>query len=59
MDWLRAHAKFIPPLVAAIAIIFVPQATVDMILAIVAAALTLIVPNDQAAIERIYPSRRR
>jgi hypothetical protein len=54
VDYINAHRKAIIAAIAAIVVIFVPDATPDMIAAIVGAILTAVVPNDQAAVERVY-----
>jgi hypothetical protein len=59
MDWLKAHAKFIPAAVAAVLVIFLDDATAQGISAAVGAVLTYLVPNDVAASERIYHRSRR
>jgi len=56
--WIAAHRKALLAAIAAVAILFVPEATVDMIIAFVGAGLTFFVPNDPAAVEQIYGARR-
>ena len=52
--YVRAHRKALLAALAAVLILFFPSATVDEIVSIVGAFLILIVPNDQAAVARIY-----
>jgi hypothetical protein len=54
MDWLKAHAKFIPAAVAAVLVIFLDDATAQGISAAVGAVLTYLVPNDPVAVARVY-----
>lgn len=54
MDWLSAHRKAILAAVAAVLILVVDQETADIIVAVVGSLLTLLVPNDQQAVNRIY-----
>lgn len=56
-DWLSAHRKAILAAIGAVAVLVVDEETAQSIIAFVDAALVLIVPNDQAAIDRVY--RRR
>jgi hypothetical protein len=58
MDWLSAHAKFIPPLIAAILVFVVDDDTAAGIAAAVGALLTYLIPNDPGAIERVYGRNR-
>ena len=52
--YIRAHRKALLAALAAVLILFFPSATVDEVVSIVGAFLILIVPNDQAAVARIY-----
>ncbi len=57
MDWISAHRKALLAAIGAVAILFVDETTTDHIIAVVDAALVLLVPNDQGAIDRIYGRR--
>ena len=52
--YIRAHRKALLAALAAVLILFFPSATVDEIVSIVGAFLVLIVPNDPAAVAKIY-----
>ena len=52
--YIRAHRKALLAALSAILILFFPSATVDEIVSIVGAVLVLIVPNDPAAVAKIY-----
>jgi hypothetical protein len=53
-DYINAHRKALIAAVVAVVIVVAPDADADMIAAIVGALLTLLVPNDQVAIQRVY-----
>lgn len=54
MDWINAHRKAILAAIGAVLVLVVDENTVQQVVGIVDAVLILLVPNDQAAIERIY-----
>lgn len=54
MDWIKAHAKFIPALVAAVLVFVLDEDTAKEVAATVGAILTYLLPQDQAAVNRIY-----
>lgn len=55
-DYINAHRKAIIAVVVAVFVLVVPGATPDMVAAFVGAVLTFLVPNDQAAVARVYRS---
>ena len=54
MDWIRAHRKGILALIGAACALIVDETTAREIIAVADAVLVVLVPNDQAAIARIY-----
>jgi hypothetical protein len=57
MDYINAHRKAIIAAIGALLVIFVDDATAQTIAAALDAVLVLAVPNDQAAVERVYRKR--
>lgn len=58
LDLLRAHRKLILAALTVLLVQFVDSDTADWIIAVVGVVLTGGVPNDQAAVERVYRKRR-
>lgn len=54
MDWISAHRKVLLAAIAAVLVIFVDEQTAQDIVAGIGALLVFLVPNDQAAVQRIY-----
>lgn len=54
MDYLQAHRKAIVAAIAAVLVLVVDQETADKIVGAVGVLLTLLVPNDEGAIQRVY-----
>lgn len=54
LDYIQAHRKALLALVAAVLVFVVDAESADRIIVAVNAVLILIVPNDQAAVARIY-----
>lgn len=54
MDWLKAHRKGIIAAVSAVLVLFLDADTAKEISGVVGAILTVLVPNDEDAIHRIY-----
>jgi hypothetical protein len=56
MDWIKAHRKGLLAVITAVLVLFVDPETADQIIGAVGVLLTIVVPNDQGAIDRIYHS---
>ena len=54
MDWLNAHRKVIIAAIGALLVIFIDEQTAQAIIAAIDAVLVGLIPNDQAAIDRVY-----
>lgn len=54
MDWIKAHAKFIPPLIGAVLVFVLDEETAKEVAATAAAILTFLIPNSTASVDRIY-----
>jgi len=59
MDWIRAHRKLILAAITALLPQFVDGDTADAIIIVLGLFLTGGIPNDEAAIARIYPNSAR
>ena len=57
MDFIRAHRKAIIAAVAGVLVIFLDADTAKEVAGGLGAALTWAVPNDAAAVERVYHRR--
>ncbi len=53
-DWVAAHRKVLLPAISGLLILFIDQETVDIIIGGIGIVLTYLVPNDPAAVERVY-----
>lgn len=53
-DYVAAHRKALIVAAGAVLVLFVDPATADKIIGGLTVALTLLVPNDQAAVARVY-----
>lgn len=58
-DYVAAHRKALIALAGLLAIQFLDSDTADWVALVVTVLLDLTVPNDQAAVDRIYPNRKR
>lgn len=58
-DYITAHAKALIALISLLIVQLAPSGELDWVVTAVGLVLLLIVPNDEAAAERIYPNRRR
>lgn len=58
LDLIRAHRKALLALAGALLIQFVDSETADWIVATLDTFLVVLVPNDQAASDRVYRKRR-
>lgn len=54
MDWIRAHRKGLLAALTAVLVLVVDPATADKIIGGVGVLLTILIPNDPAAIDRLY-----
>ena len=56
-DYISAHRKGLLAALTAVLVLIVDAETADKVVGAVGVLLTVLVPNDQAAVERVY--RRR
>lgn len=54
LDFIAAHRKGILAAITAVLVLVLDQETVDKVVGIVGVLLTILVPNDQVAVDRIY-----
>lgn len=59
IDLLHAHRKLVLAGASVVLIQVVDQETVDWIIGILGTLLVGGVPNDELAVERVYPNKRR
>lgn len=59
LDYIRAHRKVLLTLAGLLAIQFLDSETADWVVATVDTLLVLVVPNDQAAVDRVWKKNRR
>lgn len=57
LDFIRAHRKGILAALTAVLVLVVDAETADKVVGAVGLVLTIVVPNDQDAIERVYRKR--
>lgn len=58
LDLIRGHRKGILAVLTAVLVVVVDQETADTIVGAVGVLLTVLVPNDQDAVDRVYRKRR-
>lgn len=58
LDVIKAHRKGILAILTAVLVLVVDQETADKLVGAVGVLLTILVPNDEAAVERVYRKKR-